>query len=105
MCHYRCHLDTHTSHAHTEPPYIPPVALQMMHNALLTTFTGTRGYNISITNFPLPYTDETRVSLVGFWRFDFRSQKDHNMKNYYQSRVECWIMELVNPEYLKSYGI
>uniref|UniRef100_A0A182TFV1 ABC transporter domain-containing protein n=1 Tax=Anopheles melas TaxID=34690 RepID=A0A182TFV1_9DIPT len=53
-----------TAWFNNEALHSPPVALQMMHNALLTTFTGERGYNISITNFPLPYTDETRLQLM-----------------------------------------
>ncbi|XP_035897988.1 ATP-binding cassette sub-family A member 3-like [Anopheles stephensi] len=53
-----------TAWFNNEALHSPPAALQMMHNALLTTFTESPGFNISLTNFPLPYTDETRLQLM-----------------------------------------
>ncbi|XP_053679318.1 phospholipid-transporting ATPase ABCA3-like [Anopheles nili] len=47
-----------------EALHSPPVALQMMHNAILRAYTRTPSHNISLTNFPLPYTDETRLQLM-----------------------------------------
>lgn len=58
--------DNLTAWFNNEALHSPPVALQMMHNALLATFAESRVYNISLTNFPLPYTDETRVRTEGF---------------------------------------
>uniref|UniRef100_A0A182MY51 ABC transporter domain-containing protein n=1 Tax=Anopheles dirus TaxID=7168 RepID=A0A182MY51_9DIPT len=56
--------DNLTAWFNNEALHSPPMALMMMHNALLRTFTGSSGRNISITNSPLPYTDETRLQLM-----------------------------------------
>ncbi|XP_058130691.1 phospholipid-transporting ATPase ABCA1-like [Anopheles ziemanni] len=56
--------DNLTAWFNNEALHSPPVALLMMHNALLATFTGSSNFSIGLTNYPLPYTDDTRLQLM-----------------------------------------
>uniref|UniRef100_A0A240PML2 ABC transporter domain-containing protein n=1 Tax=Anopheles atroparvus TaxID=41427 RepID=A0A240PML2_ANOAO len=56
--------DNLTAWFNNEALHSPPVSLLMMHNALLAAFTGSHEYRIALTNYPLPYTDDTRLQLM-----------------------------------------
>ncbi|XP_058060642.1 phospholipid-transporting ATPase ABCA1-like [Anopheles bellator] len=56
--------DNLTAWFNNEALHSPAVSLLMMHNALLRTYTNSSDSSIALANFPLPYTDETRLQLM-----------------------------------------
>lgn len=60
--------DNYTAWFNNEALHSPAISLAAMHNALLRTFANSTTYRIDVMNHPLPFTDDTRVSLGVFRR-------------------------------------
>lgn len=59
--------DRITAYFNNQPYHGPPLALSMVHNAILKSYMG-ESYGITVTNHPLPYQGEDKVRNDWFKR-------------------------------------